>query len=69
MFNVYTNDQFDNLIGIGTAKTENDIFVLSSNYLKERGIYPHYYRMWKEPDGTTVIDYGSHTEFIYYHES
>jgi len=68
MFNVYTNDQFDNIIAIGTAKTENDVFVLSSNYLKERGIHPHYYRMWKEQDGTNVIDYGSHTEFIYYDE-
>lgn len=68
MLNVYTNDQFDNLIEIGTVETEEDAWAIATAYLHDRGIYPYYYRMWKQPDGTNVIDYGSHTEFIYYDE-
>lgn len=59
---------------IATVKDWQDIwraidkFIDECNAKKPRGVKPfksYYSRIWKDEDGRTIIDIGSHTEFFY----
>ena len=51
------------------VETESEAFDFVIDNLKERGIKSYYTRWWKEPDGATVIDYGSWSRFYFVKEN
>ena len=50
---------------LGEFETLADANKCMNDYLKEIKFNSYYSRMWKEPDGATVVDYGSHTQFFW----
>ena len=51
------------------VETESEAFDFVIDNLKERGIKSYYTRWWKDPEGTTTIDYGSCSKFYFIKEN
>lgn len=51
------------------VETEGDAFDFVADHLKERGVKTYYTRWWKDPEGTTTIDYGSWSKFYFIKEN
>lgn len=59
---------YSNMELLGEFKTKEDAmnFVVESIY---NGAFKSYYqRYWTEPNGTMIVDYGSHTKFYFVKE-
>ena len=57
---VYYNDEF-----LQKVNNADEAWSVAVNLLRGKNIEPPYYRLWTE-DGKTVIDFGSHVDFIYF---
>lgn len=60
--------EFENSYGetreIGHANTSIEVLEVINKFLEDRNFKSYYIRMW-DRDDKTVMDFGSHTEFLY----
>ena len=53
---------------LATVKDMESASKAIDDFLNEHNFKSYYKNIWREPDGTTVVDVGSHTEFFYVKE-
>lgn len=55
----------DDLKLLGEYETKEQVFKRIYDFIEEQGFKSYYQRLWCEPDGTLIVDYGSYTRFFY----
>lgn len=67
-YRIYHGDSAADKKLVAIAKSEKGINMAIVAYFKMNGITSYYQRRWKVNDNTTIVDYGSHSDFIYIEE-
>lgn len=67
-YRIYHGDSAADKKIVAIAKSEKGVNMAIVAYFKMNDITSYYQRRWKINDNTTIVDYGSHSDFIYIEE-
>lgn len=68
VYQVYHGTESDKEL-LGEFKTKEDAMSIVVESIYNSKFRSYYQRFWYEPDGTMIIDYGSHTKFYFVKEA